>query len=67
MSRGYNSLRDRHGSSVGTAPISFVKTGEHEYRSRDGLWVIKHRYKKGYQATPIASQIVDRLFGMEQP
>lgn len=46
----YNSLRDRYGVSVSTAPISFVKAGPDEYRSRDDLWVIRHRYKSGYQA-----------------
>lgn len=52
MSRrgGYNSLRDRYKSSIGGAPIGFVKSGPFEYRSRDGLWTIKHRYKAGYQA-----------------
>lgn len=52
MSRrdAYNSLRDRHDSSVGTAPISFVKSGPDEYRSRDDLWRITHRYVRGYQA-----------------
>jgi hypothetical protein len=50
LRNSYNSLRDRHGSSVGSAPIGFVKSGEDEYRSRDGLWTIKHSYKSGYQA-----------------
>jgi hypothetical protein len=53
---GYSSLRDRHGSSVGGAPIGFVKTTSDTYVSKgpdglpDGKWTIAHRYKKGYQA-----------------
>jgi hypothetical protein len=46
----YNALRDRHGSSVGGAPIGFVKSGPDEYRSRDDLWAVTHFYKTGYQA-----------------
>lgn len=53
---GYNSLRDRHGSSIGGAPIGFVKTTSDTYVSKgldglpDGKWTIAHFYKKGYQA-----------------